>query len=237
MAEWAQKRFWTEVGIGEAAEGFEVLLDGRKVKTPAKSALALPTRPMAEAVAAEWVAQEEIVNPLSMPVTRSANAAIDKVTPQFGEVARLIAEYGDSDLLCYRADAPQTLVGRQAEGWDPVLGWAEVTLGARLIVVSGVIHQAQPPEALSELRRRVDGFSPFELTAVHDLVGLSGSLLLGIAVVEEYLTAERAWDLSRIDEAFQIEQWGQDAEEQDATELRRSAFLNAAEFYRLSRNG
>jgi len=129
MSIWVPKRFWKEATVEREAQGFGVRLDGRGVKTPAKTALILPSRALAEAVAAEWDAQEEKIDPTTMPVTRAANAALDKVRAQFDEVAGLIAAYGETDLLCYRADAPQELADRQAEAWDPLLDWAEAALG------------------------------------------------------------------------------------------------------------
>ena len=143
---WTAKRFWTDATVEEAAQGFTVRLDGRAVKTPAKAELVVPTTAMAEAIAQEWQAQDEVIDPNSMPVTRSANAAIDKVTAQFKEVADMLAAYGDSDVTCYRADTPDSLVARQAAAWDPLLEWAAVTFGARLFPVQGVMHAPQRPD-------------------------------------------------------------------------------------------
>ncbi|WP_414896811.1 ATP12 family chaperone protein [Rhodovulum sp. YEN HP10] len=235
MSEWALKRFWTETGVTPAEAGFAILLDGRPVKTPAKRPLAVPTRAMAEAVAAEWDAQEDQVAPLSMPVTRAANAAIDKVMEQQAEVAELIAAYGESDLICHRAESPAELVSRQAEGWDPLLAWAAATLGAPLEPTRGVIPRPQPAESLTRLRTRVAGFDAFELTALHDLVGLSGSLVIGLAAAEGIEAPERLWELSRIDETWQQEQWGIDAEAAEVAAARRRDFLQARRFLDLAR--
>ncbi|MBL3560039.1 ATP12 family chaperone protein [Rhodovulum sulfidophilum] len=235
MSEWALKRFWTEAGVAPAEDGFAVLLDGRPVKTPAKRPLAVPTRAMAEAVAAEWDAQEDQVAPLSMPVTRAANAAIDKVMEQRAEVAELIAAYGESDLLCHRAESPAELVRRQAESWDPLLAWAASTLGAPLEPTPGVIPRPQPSESLSRLRSRVAGLDAFELTALHDLVGLSGSLVIGLAAAEGLEPPERLWELSRIDETWQQEQWGLDDEAAEVAAARQRDFLQARRFLDLAR--
>ncbi|RAP39739.1 ATPase [Rhodovulum viride] len=235
MTEWALKRFWTEAGIGTAEGGYAVLLDGRPVKTPAKMPLVVPTRAMAEAIALEWDAQDAQVAPLTMPVTRAANAAIDKVRVQRAEVAELIAAYGESDLLCHRAESPPALARRQAAAWDPLLAWAAEALGAPLTPTVGVIPMRQPAESLARLRARVAGFDPFELTALHDLVGLSGSLVIGLAAAETVETPERLWDLSRIDETWQEEQWGSDAEAAEAAAARRRDFLQARRFLDLSR--
>lgn len=236
MSGWAAKRFWKAATVVAVETGFEVALDGRRVKTPAKSPLILPTRALAEAVAAEWQAQETTIAPESMPCTRSANAAIDKVTPQRTEVAQLIAAYGDSDLLCYRAEGPEALVARQAKAWDPMLDWAASALGARLSVAAGVIHIAQPAESLAVLDAAVAEFDAFELTALHDLVALSGSLVLGLAASHGVAPAEDLWNLSRVDEDWQVELWGADEEAAENAALRRAAFLHAARFLQLVRS-
>lgn len=233
MSFWKAKRFW-KVAQAEACEGgFTVRLDGRPVKTPAKAALVVPTLEMAQAIAAEWDAQTGEVKPETMPVTRAANSAIDKIVPQRTAVVELVAAYGGSDLLCYRAVGPEALVARQAEGWDPVLDWAEAALGVRLAVTQGVMHVAQDAGALARLTARVEGFDPFRLAAFHDLVAISGSLVLALAVTEGRLAPEEAWALSRIDERWQVEQWGEDEEAAASEAARHEGFLQAARFYAL----
>ncbi len=236
MSGWANKRFWKEASAEQDGDRWLVKLDGRSVKTPAKALLALPTLTMAEAVVAEWQAQDEKIDPLSMPVTRSANAAIDKVAHQHAEVADMVAEYGGSDLLCYRATDPVELIARQAEMWDPVLDWAADSLQARLTTVSGVMFMAQNPDTLEALRGKVHAFSEFELAAFHDLVGLSGSLVLGFAAVRGYLPIDELWRISRLDEDWQVEQWGVDEEALEQAEIKRLAFLHADRFFRMARN-
>ncbi|MDA5093289.1 ATPase [Aliiroseovarius sp. KMU-50] len=236
MSGWAAKRFWKQTEVAEVAAdlggGFTITLDGRAVKTPAKTAFAVPTRALAEAIAAEWDAQENEINPNTMPVTRMANSAIDKVSTQFEAVADMLAAYGDSDLLCYRATQPEELIDRQAANWDPVLDWAAETFEARLKPVSGVIHEAQDSATLARLTAEVHALTPFELAAFHDLVGISGSLVLGLAVAKGHLSADQAWDLSRIDEKWQEEQWGEDDEATEQATLKRVAFVEASEFFR-----
>ncbi|WP_282171065.1 ATP12 family chaperone protein [Ruegeria atlantica] len=234
MSDWKPKRFWTASTVVQAEDGYTVELDGRRVKTPAKAALILPTQAMADAVAAEWDAQEKEVDPTLMPFTRSANAAIDKVRHQHAEVADMLADYGDSDLLCYRATYPQTLQQRQADQWDPALDWAAETLAARLVPVVGVLHQPQSAEALSTLRGRVHEFNDFQLAAFHDLVSLSGSLVLGFAAAMDWRAADEIWDISRLDEAWQTEQWGHDDEAHAVAEIKKSAFLHAKRFIEIS---
>ncbi|SLN67835.1 ATP12 family chaperone protein [Roseisalinus antarcticus] len=234
MTEWAFKRFWKSAQVVEEGDAFAITLDGRPVRTPAKAPLHLPTRAMADAVAAEWDAAPEVIDPRIMPATRAANAAIDKVIPQFDEVAGLISDYGGTDLLCYRAAAPQRLADRQAEAWDPLLDWAAEALGARLVAVPGVMHIPQDAAALQRLDGQVRAFDPFRLTAFSDLVGLSGSLVLGFAVTARVRIPDDVWTISRIDEDWQIEQWGEDEEAAESAENKRAAFLRAAEFFQLA---
>ena len=235
MSEWKAKRFWKDVTVNELAEGFSVQLDSRVVKTPLKRVLMVPTTGLAEAIAAEWHSVEEEIDPSRMPFTRSANAAIDKVADQFDEVAALLSAYGDSDLLCYRADGPEGLVDRQAENWDPILAWASQVLGTKLETRVGIMHRAQDAGALEKLDEAVKKHSTFELTAFHDLVSLSGSLILAFAVIHGRILPEQAWGLSRIDEEWQIEQWGEDEEAQEHAALKRESFLHAARFFALSK--
>ncbi|SFM31687.1 ATP12 family chaperone protein [Shimia aestuarii] len=234
MSGWAKKRFWKEASVGAEEDGYSVQLDGRALKTPAKASLIVPTEDMAQGIAAEWDAQEGEIDPTTMPVTRSANAAIDKVAIQHAEVADMLAEYGGSDLLCYRATAPEELIARQAEAWDPLLRWASESLGADLRVVAGVVHEAQDPASLGRLRERVHGFNNFELAAFHDLVSLSGSLVIGFAATRNERPIEELWRLSRIDETWQEDQWGVDEEAAAQAKTKELAFLHAHRFFNMS---
>ncbi|KIN62228.1 ATP12 ATPase [Sulfitobacter noctilucicola] len=232
---WKAKRFWKEASVVPEAEGFGVRLDGREVKTPAKRALIMPTEAMAQVVAEEWDAQEEEIKPHLMPATKTANAAIDKVAIQHGEVADMLADYGDSDLLCYRAPQPDALIARQATLWDPMLDWAAEALEARLIPRVGVMHAPQDPTALEALRRRTHALSPFELAAFHDLVSLSGSLILGFATALNRASADEIWTLSRLDEIWQAEQWGADDQAEELAALKKESFLHASRMFTLCR--
>lgn len=233
MSGWKAKRFWKAASALICDGGYTVRLDARAVKTPLKSDLVVPTLAMAQAIAGEWDAQIGLIKPQTMPVTRAANSAIDKIMPQFDEVAALIAAYGGSDLICYRAEGPQALVARQALAWDPILAWAAAILQAPLVATAGVIHVAQQPASLAQLNARIQALTAFQLAAVHDLVAISGSLVLALAVAQRRLTADEAWLLSRIDETWQREQWGQDDEAADLEANRRAAFLEADRFYQL----
>lgn len=235
MSEWKQRRFWKEASAAATDDdaGWTVLLDGRPVRTPAKARLLLPTEALAQELATEWAAQGETVDPGAMPFTRMANSAIDKVTVQYDAVTEMIAEYGGSDMLCYRADGPETLVQRQAEGWDPLLDWAASGLGAPLVMTSGIMHVTQPAKSQARLLAHVRALTPFQVAAVHDLVALSGSLVIGLAVLHDVLDTEELWSRSRIDETFQQEQWGVDEEAAEVAALKRGDFLHAARFLSL----
>lgn len=231
---WAPKRFWKTAHVQALPDGWAVLLDTRPVKTPAKTALVLPTEGLARLVAAEWDAQQGKIDPNAMPATRMANSALDKVRPMVGAVADHLAEYGGSDLLCYRAAKPAELVRRHAQAWDPLLDWAAEALNARLTVTVGVIHVPQPEAALAALRAHVRDLTAFQLAAFHDLVAISGSLILALAVAKARLTPEDAWSIARIDETFQAEEWGEDEEATEVASLKRADFLSAARFFALA---
>ena len=234
MTGWRAKRFWTEATVMRDASGWHVLLDDRPVRTPAKAPMYLPTEAMAQAIAGEWAAQGEELDPLSMPVTRSANSAIDRVATQHREVAEMLAAYAETDLLCHRADGPERLRQRQDAGWDPLLDWAEERFGARLVPVTGILPTKQPRTALDRLSEAVHGCDPFRLTALHDLVGLSGSLVLGLAVAHGRLAPSDGWSLSRIDEDWQIEQWGEDEQATEVAVRKYGEFAHAMRFWTLS---
>lgn len=233
MSVWAARKFWTAASAVPVEGGFTVHLDARPVRTPLKAPLVLPTLALAEAVAAEWDAQDKTVDPETMPFTRTANSAIDKVVPQFAAVADMLAEYGGSDLLCYRAGSPDDLVALQNRGWDPLLDWAREALDAPLQNAVGVMHVPQPEASLEALRRAVHALTPFQLAAFHDLVALSGSLVLALAVTRKRLTAEEAWTLSRIDEDWQISLWGEDEEAAEVAARKHADFLRADRFFGL----
>lgn len=233
MSVWAARRFWTSASAVPVEDGFAVLLDTRPVRTPLQAPLILPTLALAEAVAAEWQAQDGKIDPEKMPFTRTANSALDKVAPQFAAVAEMLATYGESDLLCYRAEGPDDLIVRQSEAWDPLLTWAAEELGAPLAVTVGVMPVEQGRDSIARLSRHVGEMSRFQLAAFHDLVAVSGSLVLALAVTRKRLTAEAAWDLSRIDENWQIALWGKDEEAAEVAARKHSAFLHADRFYGL----
>lgn len=231
MSGWVKKRFWTEAEVTPVESGYSVILDGRALKTPAKAALVVPTAALAELIAEEWRAQGDVIDPEAMPVTRAANSAIDKVRGQKTEVTEIITAYGDSDLVCYRAESPVGLVAREAAAWDPLIDWCAHRYSVRPIIRTGVIHGPQPKVLLGNLEADVARLSSFELTAFHDLVAMSGSLIIALALLDRFAPPEALWDVSRIDEDWQIEQWGADEEAEKLTAGRKAAFLQAARFY------
>ena len=235
MSEWKAKRFWQAANVAEVGGGFGVALDGRPVKTPAKAGLVVPSRALAQGIAAEWDAQEKEIKPETMPLTRAANAAIDKVAVQFTEVADMLAAYGDSDLTCYRATEPAGLIERQAEAWDPLLDWAGQRFGARLKPTQGVMHVAQAPGSLKLVSAPLYEMTEFELTAMHDLVSLSGSLVIGLAAFEDAFSLADLWTWSRIDERWQEELWGEDDEATALAGVKRASFFAAHHFLELVR--
>lgn len=235
MSAWKAKRFWKEAAVVIVDDSYAVELDGRSVKTPAKRALNVPTRAMAQAIAAEWQAQEGEIKPETMPVTKTANAAIDKVAVQHAEVADMLAAYGDADLLCYRADTPEKLVVRQSQVWDPMLDWAAQALDVRLETRVGIMHVPQDADALAKLHARTHALTAFELAAFHDMVSLSGSLVLGFAASMRTHDIERLWDVSRLDEIWQAEQWGQDDDADALAAVKKESFLHASHMFTLCR--
>lgn len=229
------KRFYAEVGVTALEGGHGIALDGRPVRTPAREPLRLPTRALAEAVAAEWAAQGEKIDPAAMPMTGLANAAIDRIAPDIAGFASGIAPYGESDLLCYRADGPAALVERQAAHWQPLLDWASARYGVRFATTQGIVHVAQPGETLAALAGTVAAQDAFSLAALSTLVTLSGSLVIGLAVVEQAFPVDMLWSAAELDEEWQVEQWGEDAEAIARSLRRAGEFNRAAAFCALAR--
>lgn len=237
MSEWKARRFWQAASVQDTGAGWEIRLDDRPLRTPGKNPLVLPTQALAQAVAQEWDAQGTVIDPNAMPLTRSANSAIERVTPQFDDVAAMLAEYGGTDLLSYRAEAPEALIRAQAQGWDPLIDWAATELRAPLRITHGVLPVPQDETTLLKLQAEVRALDPFGLTALHDLVTLPGSLILGLAVIRGRLDADQAHALSRIDEEFQAERWGRDEDADAAAAARLDALRHSQRFWQLSRAG
>lgn len=227
------KRFYKEASIRRGDGGDEVLLDERPVKTPSRRLLALPSAALAEAVAAEWNSQGEEVRPGTMPLTGLANAAIDRAATDKEGFAATLAAYGETDLLCYRAEGPAALVERQSRLWDPILGWARRRFDIEFEIVTGIIHRPQPRHTVERLRHAVAVRDPFELAALSPLVTIAGSLVLALALAEEAIGLGQAWAAATLDESWQAEQWGEDSEAAERLEARRAEFAAAHRFLRL----
>lgn len=228
------KRFWKSAEVVEDG-GFAVSLDGKPIKTPARSGLVLPTRDLAEAIAAEWRECGKTVDPGAMPLTGLANAAIDRVAPNKSKFAAGLARYAEADLTCYRAEGPEALVARQAESWDVLLAWARRRYDVDFACVSGVMHVPQPEETVRKLGHAVAMLDSFQLAGLSPLVTVGGSLVAALAVLEEMMPAEDAWEAVSLDDRWQLEQWGDDAEARAALDARRRDFLAAARFLELLR--
>ena len=227
------KRFWNEVAVAQTGAGFGIALDGRAVRTPARAELVLPNTALAEAVAEEWRACGETIDPRAMPLTGLANAAIDRVAPDPQAFARGLAQYAQGDLLCYRADGPDALIARQAETWDALLDWARRRFDVNFACQTGIVHVDQPATTVERLTHAVAVLDPFRMAALSPLVTIGGSLVAALAVLEEAVPPEAAWEVVSLDERWQLEQWGADAEAEAALDLRRRDFLSAARFLSL----
>lgn len=227
------RRFYASVDIEPVAEGYALRLDGRRVKTPAKRMLAVPTRRLAEAIAAEWQGQGERIEPDTMPLTKLANSAIDAVAEATAAVRGDIRAFAGSDLLCYRAEGPPGLGLRQARSWDPVLSWAEQELGTRFRVVSGVMPIRQSDTALAAIENVLATVDAFRLTALHTLTTLLGSAVLALACRYDRFSPDAVWSAAHVDEDWQIELWGRDAEADERRAWRRLEFDAACRMLRL----
>ena len=206
------RRVYRAVSVAPTDTGWRIFLDQRQLQTPANAALVLPTRTLAEAIAAEWDAQKDRILPASMPLMRLAATAMDRVEPQREKVIEEIADYAATDLVCYRADHPADLAARQHAIWQPLIDWATLQFDAPLMVTTGVLPRAQAPEALAAIRRAVAAFSPLPLTALHAATTAASSVVIGLALMHRHVDADDAWQASQLDESYQIEKWGEDPE-------------------------
>lgn len=216
------KRFWTTADVKAVNTGWAITLDGRTPKTPAHAQLILPTEAAARLVAEEWAAQGEFIDPATMPATRLASTAIDRVSQAREPVAEEIAAFAGSDLLCYLADHPTSLAVEQAREWTPWRDWAALELGVVLEPAEGIVHRAQDPAAIARVQDLALRLDDFALTGLATAVPLLGSAVLGLAVQRGVLSGESAFELSRLDEAFQERQWGVDEEAAERTAGRRA---------------
>jgi chaperone required for assembly of F1-ATPase len=228
-----RRRFYKTVTV---TDDFGIALDGRPVKTPMKASLQLPTRPLAEAVAAEWDGQGGEVESASMILTKLANTAIDRVGAQRTAIEAEVLDFANSDLVCYRADRPPQLVERHRTFWDPVVDWARTMLDAPFEVTAGVIHRPQPEAALKAHALALRDLSDFELAAYHSIMTLTGSALIAMMLARRATVPESAWLAAHVDEDYQIEQWGQDAEAQARRAAHYTEFMACCRFMALARD-
>ena len=225
------KRFYADVSVDDAGG---IRLDGRPVRTPGRALLELPTPALAEAVAAEWRAQGDTMDPATMRLTGLANAAIDQVAPDPARfAAATLNAYAETDLLLYRADAPEPLVARQAAGWDPILAQASARYDVGFTIATGIVHRAQPAATVARLQAAVNALDPFRMTALQPLVTIGGSLIVALGVVDGTLGSDDGWAATRVDEDWQAEQWGEDALALAARDARHADWDAAARFLAL----
>jgi chaperone required for assembly of F1-ATPase len=218
------KRFWKTVTVDNGT----ILLDNRLVKTPGRITLRLPTPQLADAVAGEWRAVGDAIKPHEMPLTGLANAAVERAP-----AADALALYGETDLLCYRAENPPELAAREAEVWDPLLDWVRARFDIAFTVTAGIVHKAQPPATVARLAKAVAAYDDFHRTALSSLVTIGGSLVVALMLAEGAITPDAAFDACHLDELWQAELWGEDWMATDARALRRADFNNAARFLTL----
>jgi chaperone required for assembly of F1-ATPase len=204
-------RFYAHAGVVDSSGGFAITLDDKPIRTPSGRPLVAPTRPIADGIAAEWNAQQEIIDPLTMPLTRFANSVVDAVVDRVEAVADDIAKYLGSDLLFYRAGHPEALVAREAAAWDPVLFWAADALGAHFILAEGIVHVRQPDSAIAAARGALPA-DPWSVAALHVVTTLTGSALLALALLHGVLDQDQVWAAAHVDEDWNIAQWGVDQE-------------------------
>jgi chaperone required for assembly of F1-ATPase len=227
------KRFWKDVTVAPAAAGYGIALDGRAVRTPARAELVVPAMALAEAIAAEWSAQGEEVNPRAMPMTGLANAAIDHAARDATAFAAPLAHYAETDLLCYRDDRDLRLAAEQASAWNPLLGWAETHFGVEFVLAAGVMHVAQPPATIASLAAAVRALPPFRLAPMAPLVTVSGSLVAALAIERGARDAAALWPTLCLDQLYQERLWGSDAAATAQRAAHEAEWLNAARFIAL----
>ena len=228
------KRTYKGVAVGSVEGLPAVMLDDRPLRTPARAILILPNVALAAGIAEEWRQQGDEVQPFSMPLTRIAVSAIDQVAPGRDEIIRQVAGYGETDLLCYRSEQEE-LAARQAEQWQPLLEWANEMLAVSLVTVHGIMPVTQEASSLDALRRAVEPYGDMELAALHFVTITTGSVILALAFFHGEIDARTAWEQGRLDEAWQAEHWGEDAEAAEQADQHRRDLLAVARFLELCR--
>jgi chaperone required for assembly of F1-ATPase len=229
------KRFYKEVAVGGTGEGWSVLLDGRAIRTAGGRAQVVPTRELAEALAGEWAAQDEVIDPASFALRDLADFALDVVAADRAAAIRDLLPYAETDTLCYRADPEDALYRRQLEIWEPLLEQAEARWALRFTRVSGIVHKAQPPETLAGVGRLLEAESDFALAALRMLTSLAASLVIGLCAIRPGADGDALWNAANLEEDWQAELWGEDHEAAERRKTRLAAFTLAMRFAALAR--
>ena len=227
------KRFWKQAATVSKDDGWGIMLDGKPLRTPARQPLAVPTEALGEAIVEEWNSAAETVDPRAVPLTGLANAAIDRVSGDREQFAAGLASYGETDLACYRAESPRKLVERQEQAWDPLLAWARRRFDVDFTTTAGIIPVPQPEATIRRLGHAVAALDAFRLAGLAPLVTIGGSLVAALAVLEGAIGPEQAWDAVTVDDRWQLEQWGPDAEAEAVLDARRRDYFAAARFLEL----
>ena len=227
-----KKRFWKKATVVEVSGGYGIELDGQRVQTPSKLPLIVVFRVIADAIASEWMAQVNLVNPSAMPATRMANSVIDKVILNQNAIIEMLTEYSGSDLLCYRATSPQSLIDAQGIVWDPLLDWSAKTNLAPMNVASGIMHVEQPVTSIDVYRSKLKEMNPYQLAGVHDLITISGSVIISMALISNHFSIDEAWTAASVDEIWQEKQWGSDIEAKEVRAKKRLDFDFAFNFWK-----
>lgn len=229
-----KKRFWKEAKVVEVENGFGIQLDGRSLRTPSKAIFAVAHEEIARMTADEWMAQGDEVDPATMPATRMANSVIDKVSVNFDAIVEMLTEYAGSDLLCYRATTPQALIAEQARVWDPLLEWSATAFNAPFVTTSGVMYVTQPAQSVEMYRAILNAMNMYQLAGVHDLISISGSIVITMALITNHLDLNQAWQAVIVDDLWQERQWGADEEAQANLSVKFDDFKFAYKFWQAS---
>ncbi len=235
MKLWKRKKTWTKVRIKKSNGYFEVFLDEKRILTPESNKIELPTKNLALAIAKEWDIQKDVINKKAMPYNGLVNSAIDNVSMNFQHFIEKLIDYADTETICYRAESPEELVLLQSEQWDPLLNWLKTEFEINLELRAGIKYKSQSTVELEKLRPLLTGYDNFKLTSLYNLVALSGSLIISLAVLRGNLTAEKGWEIAMLEENWQREQWGQDEESIHHYENKLAEFITAQNFSKLLR--
>ncbi|WP_240796875.1 ATP12 family protein [Terasakiella sp. SH-1] len=230
------KRFYKTVAVEQDGDGFRVTLDGRQLKSPAKRSLLLPTKALADALAKEWDAQEEHIQPLTMPMMALASTAVDRIGELRDGVIEQIAKYAETDLVCYWTDEPKELAERQAKAWMPYIDWAKETYGAEFKTQTGIMHVEQPENSVRAIREVVEGYNDWELSGLSSATHCTGSILLALSLTEGRIDSAQAFEDSQVDETYQIELWGEDWEAKDRRDVIKKDLQSVVDWLTLIRD-